>query len=1139
MFKKLLITLLILGPTMTFAQDTTKIQTLTFSDITKRSGTWSFPDSTKKWEKILMHYTLKCDPKTTRDNFNCGEWDYLSYITLKDSTGRIDSLQHQQSTFMVADLSPDTFKMMYTRPFERRQYYNYNKVVTSTSSVDSATIGRATTSTPEFFATPRSQLVYTATELKAGGFTAGNITGLNFISGSVGNLPEVEIRMMATTISGQTDLINGPFQTVFKSSISMKRPGRIPIDFIKPFNWDGTSNIVLDVIRNPKSGTGSISVRADTNSTNRLFIPTTADKYYSLQDRAFIEIDDAPKVFADLDKEITISFWILGDESLPANTSIIDARNADNVRMLNIHMPWGNGSIYWDAPNGNRINKASVANDYKNQWNHWAFVKNGTTGSMKIYKNGVLWHSGVDKNTSLSGITRFRIGKGDNYQYIGKIDQFRIWKKELSANDINQYMNQAIESSHPQFADLLVDLDFDSNGATANELISNHTGVKAYQLGTLSTVSYEKRDRFRHAQARNLRPVVTFKRAVETSHVDSTLMTKDEKVREKIVTFFSNADTVTKVSGYDFGHVAKTYYTYDPNGAKLDSTSYLPDTTYIKQERGYFTKFQVINNVEIGRFITPYGIGLDLGPEGFEWIYDITDYAPLFHDQVTLSAGNQQELIDLRFDMIEGTPPREVKNIYYLSNRSSKRYSDIADDKAFQADTVDLKGGETYMLSTRITGHGHNGNSGGGQIHCCEWANKQHHLDINGSRKFSWDIWQNDKCALNPIIDQGGNWAPPRAGWCPGAPVDDYNFELSDIIGSDNQVVIDYDVDDVPLDNLGQGGGNYVVSMHLFEYGKVNFKNDASVIEILSPNSRDFYKKYNPTCRNPEVRIRNTGSETLTEVLISYGVVGGHRVQYLWTGSLEFMETEDVELTFNVWDWATNDARHQFFAEVSEPNGVEDEYQHNNRFEVGFTQPELLPNEIEILYRNNDIADADLTITNNSGQTVYSQIDVPSKTLKRETIKLDAGCYKLECVTAEGFGLTYPLIPQIGTGMLLVRQVGGGYRSSFNLDFGKSLTYYFTVGFMLDKEEVQITKGITSYPNPINDRVYLNIEGYQQEKMEFEIYDLQGKVVLSREQQMTSDSEIVELNLDGQLKGIYFLNVHTEGLKFNKKLIKL
>ena len=53
----------------------TRIQTLTFDSVLTRQGTWQFPDASKKYRKIIMNYTLKCDPKTAHDAYNCGEWD--------------------------------------------------------------------------------------------------------------------------------------------------------------------------------------------------------------------------------------------------------------------------------------------------------------------------------------------------------------------------------------------------------------------------------------------------------------------------------------------------------------------------------------------------------------------------------------------------------------------------------------------------------------------------------------------------------------------------------------------------------------------------------------------------------------------------------------------------------------------------------------------------------------------------------------------------------------------------------------------------------------------------------------------------------------------------------------------------------
>src|SRR5688500_4936848 len=62
--------------------DTIKIQTFTFGS--KQDSVFVFPTASEKFEKILMRYTLKCNPKQTPA---CGEWDYLTYTYLYDKNG--------------------------------------------------------------------------------------------------------------------------------------------------------------------------------------------------------------------------------------------------------------------------------------------------------------------------------------------------------------------------------------------------------------------------------------------------------------------------------------------------------------------------------------------------------------------------------------------------------------------------------------------------------------------------------------------------------------------------------------------------------------------------------------------------------------------------------------------------------------------------------------------------------------------------------------------------------------------------------------------------------------------------------------------------------------------------------------------
>ena len=93
-----------------FAQDTTWVQTFTFDSITTRRANFNFPQelNTKRFEKVLMYYKLKCSPLTTWDQYDCGEWDYLTYTRVFDHTGIYDSVRTEGNRFMANWARPGT-----------------------------------------------------------------------------------------------------------------------------------------------------------------------------------------------------------------------------------------------------------------------------------------------------------------------------------------------------------------------------------------------------------------------------------------------------------------------------------------------------------------------------------------------------------------------------------------------------------------------------------------------------------------------------------------------------------------------------------------------------------------------------------------------------------------------------------------------------------------------------------------------------------------------------------------------------------------------------------------------------------------------------------------------------------------------
>jgi len=149
--------------------------------------------------------------------------------------------------------------------------------------------------------------------------------------------------------------------------------------------------------------------------------------------------------FAEIDDEITIAMWTYGGTGQARSDTIFRATNATGGRVLNIHLPWGNSQVYWDAGLTNtydRINKGAATAAFKGQWNHWVFTKNNNTGAMAIYLNGSLWHTGTGKTRSMAGITSATIGSANGVQsYQGTMDEVMIFKTSLTASEVADLYN--------------------------------------------------------------------------------------------------------------------------------------------------------------------------------------------------------------------------------------------------------------------------------------------------------------------------------------------------------------------------------------------------------------------------------------------------------------------------------------------------------------------------------------------------------------------------------------------------------------------------------------------------------------------------------------------------------------------------
>ena len=68
-------------------------------------------------------------------------------------------------------------------------------------------------------------------------------------------------------------------------------------------------------------------------------------------------------------------------------------------------------------------------------------------------------------------------------------------------------------------------------------------------------------------------------------------------------------------------------YTTDSSGNIISIDTLASSGSINISQLSYYKRYPMA--FQIMSFVTPYGIGLDLGPEGKTWYFDLTDYAPV------------------------------------------------------------------------------------------------------------------------------------------------------------------------------------------------------------------------------------------------------------------------------------------------------------------------------------------------------------------------------------------------------------------------------------------------------------------------------------------------------------------------------
>jgi len=1127
--------------------DTITIQTFDYSSAT-RDTMINFPNNSLTYEKIIMSYNMRCKDDVVNtsgsiNNIGCGAWDYSCHTNIHDSS-RIDSIRAKTASHLISNFSGNIYPYSLSPIYNYYQFYQQNTMIDSIINEDTIYTGQGNNQLGFVLETDqssnKSQFLYRANELNSLGLMNDSIYGLsvNSVNASAVNFLKIKLKLTTDSIlDSLSPHING-FTEVYHSNSNLI-PGENRFQFHTPFLWDSISNLIVEfsltnsVTSSPTLILGdSLNFNCGLSSNDAINIDVNQNESISIPHTPLNSISN----------EITVSFWVYGDEStLPYNSTILEGLDANGSRTLNIHFPWSNSRVYWDCGNNagsyDRIDKLANQNEFSSKWNHWVFTKNSISGEMKIYKNGVLWHSGNNKN-ELIDIHQLSLGsngKGTGYFWDGKIKEFRVFNKEINQTTINDWMNIRLNNTHPDYNNLVAYYPFnEGSGNTANDNSSNNAIANFNGNVLWQSSRGEKISQFFHTT--HLRPTLKifqgdYQSTTTVSTVLDSLLAPPNTIQERAVYSNYNSlnhDSIGVVSSNTFWHAVS--YTYDTSGTIISSDTLHIDSTIYVGELIYYNRYPMA--FQIMSFVTPYGAYLDLGTYGKTWYFDVTDFAPILKGlkRINMTSGGQwQEDMDIKFYFIVGTPSRDVVDIQQIWRPQSRGYTSILNEDSFEPRDVQLDpNAVSYKIRTVITGHGQEG----------EFIPRDHFININGGNiEYTWPVWT--ACGSNPIYPQGGTWIYDRAGWCPGQASDLREDDITSLVTPGQTHNIDYGVTNA------SGTSNYWVSSQLVSYKSPNHNLDASVVDIISPTNKVKYSRINPTCGKPKIIIKNTGANSLTTLKIEYWVNNStNKELQIWNGNLDFQEIDTVELNApsTIWDNLIS-SNNKFYIEISEPNQSLDENTYNNYISSTFDPTPSYDNSFALWLQTNsgsiglNESETSWKIYDSNNNLTYESAGGGSLMINsqyRDTLVFDDGCYSFIITDTDNDGIDF-WANNDGAGMARFRKLGGSWIKVFEGDFGSFIHHEFQVNNNTTSIEDDLTEW-SFYPNPAKNQI--TIKGFSKGITDFVVLDSIGKK-LKKITIETKGNFSKNIDLSYLKDGVYMIKIITNDKEILKKVIKI
>lgn len=592
-----------------------------------------------------------------------------------------------------------------------------------------------------------------------------------------------------------------------------------------------------------------------------------------------------------------------------------------------------------------------------------------------------------------------------------------------------------------------------------------------------------------------------------------------------------------------------TNFYYSQFGGLRDSAKVGYDSAITVETSQRYKTFEKFREIEIGRVITPYGFWFAPGRE-FYWDIDVTEYAPLFKNNVDIRAfydgWSQGSLFSLDFIYIEGTPFRTTTGIDVIYS-GNPTYGDPANPPEMFLTPYKFipKSNENSYLRVLNTGHGF-----GGTENAAEFSDKTHSVYVNNQLRYSHRMW-NDDCGQNPVYPQAGTWYYNRSGWCPGQDVKYKDFALHPYTNSTDSLSVEYRLQPFVNENLGSRA-SYIIQTQLIQTTPPTFAKNVEVTSIVQPTTEFKFSRLNPICAGsqPKIKVKNYGSETITFMQIEYGIPSNKRTEN-WTGELAYLEETEIE--FPTVDLGTTDG--EFFATVLSVNSSEDEYPDNNTKKVSFKLPGVYFGNIALALQTDDVPNniyngvmngIRYQIVTDLGSVLLDRTGFQDNSIVRDTFKLNPGCYYF-VIYDEGFadGLI-PIFQGSTRGAFTLRdQTGNVFYSALSsggnnlASFGDREIIPFTIGTATSIKDntFEKVKGLFISPNPSSNLLSLSWNGLTlKENASIIVRNIQGQIVFTKEMKSNEETNL-DIDVSNFSNGKYFVSVITESIEIYDEFV--